>query len=535
MRSIVRLIFVFGFSILFVLLVSFSPPAVAVALALPQVEFLDLSPCHEDSSFHAACRWISGRFRAWPEGYADLVRNYLSLDSNLNARSMPKLKAFYDQLRGAGLAKIQFVYSDKGLDGDQAETTMDGKVAIIALRPGFFASHAVYGAVSEQQHVLIHELFHVFLNLTVGGETPNEPFWRDLARSLEWRSTGNANALIDMRLKKEALTRSRADRARGEWDRAVETDLGFSRSVGFPSLYGMSRLSEYVPELGSFLVHDGNMAGVLPRDVWDVIRRSPLGFLLATEPRPAAPMGEGVRMEAVQVEHQFVGMLFDQNRFVCTVFVLRHGLAITSKACLNPSWPIGGHPGVRYSFLSLEFPRVADDGPPVRVDGMQIAGLIPDSGLNDFVYITYEAKLTEGRLVLPSLKLMRDSNSYGAEISKSDLFTLGFALPAKPRHLRRLRSGICHAYARDVSPPFDRSNFNRSNFRSDCPGWTGSAGLPILSMGEREGQFIVWGIVSEQPNLNENGVKTPNYRVDSWGRFVNVGFSPTYLMQDLQI
>lgn len=492
----------------------------AQAAFVPPVEFLDLSPCREDSFYHPACRWISGQFRSWPEEQSTAVRKFLNPGVELNPTQKQKLESLYIQLRESGLEKIQFVYLNDGAGGDQAETTMNGKVGIIALRPAFFTSEATYGSVSEQRHALIHELFHVYINLTVGSETPDAPFWRDLAHSLEWRNTRGANSLIDPKLKKEAFSRSRTFRQKGEWQQSVEEDIRFARSLGFPSIYGMSRLSEYVPELGAFLIHDATMAGVLPRPVWDVIRRSPLGFLLANEPRPSWLATANARVEAEEVQDQFVGLLFDQNKFICTVFILHHGLVVTSKSCINPAWPTGSHPGVRYSFLSLEFPKVSDAGPPIRVDGMQVTGIIPDSGPSDFAFISYDGKLTEQRMMLPDLKLVREQKEFKS-VAQEKLFTLGFAIPDKPQRLLRLKSGTCH-----VIEPLSQLESNASLIKSDCPGWTGSTGLPVLSAGELPGQFNLWGIVPRQPDM-------PAYKQDNWGRFTEVGFSPAYLVRDL--
>lgn len=517
MRSVVSLYFFLFFSLI---------SAPLWASEMPEVEFLDLSRCHADDGFHPACRWISGRFQAWPDFRADQVRSYLKIGPNLDREQSRKLLDFYAQLHGLGLEKIQFVYSDNGTGGDQAETTMNGRVGIITLRPAFFASRAYYGSVSEQQHALIHELFHVLIHLTVGAERPDELFWRDLAHSLEWRNTRGANPLIDPRLEKDAYTRSRDYRAKGQWGQAVDADLAFARAVGFPSLYGMSRLSEYVPELGSFLVHDKTMAGALPRPVWDVIRRSPLAFLLAAEPRPSSLNDTGVRGETARNDHQFVGLLYDQNKFVCTIFVLRHGLVVTAKSCLNPAWPVGGHPGVRYSFLTLEFPGVDGEGSSIRVDGMQITGVFPDTGRNDFAYLTYDPQLTESRLLVPELKLVREARKYD-RTSGANLFTVGFAIPAKPQRLLRLKSADCHFYGQ-TSGPGERGPV----IKSDCPGWTGSAGQPVLSEGERPGQYNVWGVMSLLPSaesLSDRG----RVKQDGWGRFAEIDFSPVCLADHL--
>ena len=478
------------------------------------LEFLNLTKCNSDPTFHVACRWISGQFQDWMPEDMRIVKQSLDLHQNLSTEQQLRGENFFRVLQSLGLKKIQFVYVIGG--ADQAETSMDSGTAIIALRPPFFQSHGMYDRVTEQQHALLHELFHVYLHFS-SGDYNSDPFQRALAEALEWHYPNGMNSLVRTAAHSTEVAKYKKLRAAGSVQQAIATDLRFSRAVGFPSFYSMIKISEYLPELGSFLIHDSEMQSALPNTVINVLKRTPLKLLL-DERLPAAPAPQAMRFFENTIQYEFVGKLFDQDDFRCTIFILKHGVAATAKHCIDRSWPINNSGNTQYSFLSMEFPKAS--GGRIRVDGMSITGVYKDSGPNDLAYFIYDAKATDGKIQVPILHFMREAHAYTK--TTEALFTVGFALPTKIQNLRRLQSRACafNGEAREMSDP----RYQGLLYGATCPGSWGASGSPIFSAGAESGSLNLWGVLTHTFTTNLSGQHS-----DEWGPYTDINFSPTYL------
>lgn len=427
-----------------------------------------------------------------------------------------KFERVLDLLRQHGLQKIIFV---KNSGGEVASTARAGDTAVIELADAFFNSKLKYGKVSQQTHVLIHELIHVYVHFTVGNSYYESPFWMNLKSALEWNYPASLNSLVSAKERGWNVKRRNELESVGQYGRAVVADLDYARQLGFPSLYSMSEMKEYVCELVAFLAHDPKMAPALPPTVTNWLLQTEFAFLLDSQ-KPAPETGKmAARRADVEGQFDFVGLLYIEDRPTCTVTILRHGFIRMARHCLDAKWFVDEKSETKITFISVAF--FPSKGRELRIEGsaMFVAG---DAGENDLAYIRYPAELTSGAITLPTFELMTDPATPAA----GALFTVGYPVPEKVQRLQRMVSAPCKVDGKSGTVPGYRGHL----VGTTCPAWFGASGSLILSAGDKPNHFKVWGVLSHTFSVDANAKPLASaIKKDAWGVYTDSNFSPLSL------
>lgn len=457
-----------------------------------EFEFVDLAKCADDYYFHKLCGNFSGKFADWdPESRAAVEKTIARLPRGpLDALG----KLHPNPPRKILLARMQ-----SGLE--QAGTINANGTAAIALHPQFFLAESTVAGVPEKLHTLTHELLHI-----IGAPLEFTDFWTELALALEWRFLKGPNPIPRGPEMSEVIKRMNALYRSGtpaERQEAANLDRAFARPRGFPSVYSSVSMTEYFAELGAFLIFDPSLADDLPAAVPALLRKYGLGVLVPPtwKPSPGPSDQPRLRGPAPVTGAALAGMLLLEQRPICSGFVLRHGLIVTAKSCLETYVKrTSDQPETaKHPYFGFEFRD--ENGTQVYLSGFAL-DLSLDPGDADLAYVAYDAAQTATRFKLPKIRAATGEDL--AQIGSRELFTLSFPLPFKPYRLRPLWSGACAS-----------SGITKAGLlRTDCAIGPGSAGGALIS---KEGDgLILWGVLREPD--------AATLARDDWGKAAPISF-----------
>lgn len=480
----------------------------------PTVEFLNTANCNLNMDSNPACKLFSGNFKDWDKASQATVQTALD--------QMPsgKLDRVIDVLRKGGLKKICYVLKSDGKT--MAGTAVEGDTAYIEIDNDFFATQLSYpGGVSERTHALIHELIHVYIHYYVGNNLFSAPFWDGLKTGLEWNYPEGVNGLVDEKAYDNHWTIRNRLRAQGKNAEAVAEDLDYARSLGFPSLYGMSQMEEYFAELASFLIHDPAMQSVLPPTAVNWFLKSDLAFLFDSQtPLPVLTQFADRHVD-VDGQFDYVGMLFFNDAPICTVTILKHGVLMLARHCIDPSWTAGATANTKYTFLNVQF-RPAK-GEPVLIDGLDITQIQGDTGTDDLAFIRYVADDTKS-IQLPIFDLVKDKNAP----PPAAIFTVGYPMPDKVQHLERMVTNPCRLDGKTG----ELTGYQGELVGTTCPAWFGSSGSLIFAASTQSGHVQVLGALSHTFDVDANGQPLASaIKTDAYGSYTDSNYSPMWLAE----
>lgn len=165
--------------------------------------------------------------------------------------------------------------------GFEAGSVNDNGQLVIFLSPQIVESEVHYSSVSQLKHVLIHELFHFYVTHFMGSDFFQGPLWQELAQLLNWslptksHPTSTSSEFAEARRKKGELIKA------GQVDEAFALDRKLARSAGFPSLYAMTHLQEYLTEVLTFLSYETGFRDTLSDSLWQFLIKNKLAGLNA--------------------------------------------------------------------------------------------------------------------------------------------------------------------------------------------------------------------------------------------------------------
>lgn len=478
---------------------------------LPQIEFLDTAECNSDQRAIPACReFTEGGFADWDR------QSIATVNAAVDKMPAQKLGRILDLIHQRGVNKIGFIKKTDGLE--VAATAVRDGVAYIVVNKEFFSSRLNIGDTSEQTHALIHELIHVYIYYYIGNVYYSSEFWTGLMSALEWSYPKGLNSLVDAKERAQHVKERNRLRDSGQFELAIAEDLGYARSRGFPSLYSMTQISEYLCELVAYLIHDPTTERALPATVTNWLGKSDLAFLLDSQISndEFAQMSE--RRPDVEGKFDFVGIFYVLDRPTCTVTILQHGFLRLARHCLESSWFSDFAKQTKHSFLSVAF--YPAKGGVVRIEGSSMT-IMGDPGDDDLAYVRYPAELTSQAISLPVFELVTDPNTplQGA------LFTVGYPMPEKAQRLQRMISGPCHFDGRKGELP----GYLGLLVGTTCPAWYGSSGSLIFAE-ITPGHLQVWGAISHTFSSDKEGKPLPSaIKRDAWGKYTDSNFSPLWL------
>ncbi|MFA6029135.1 MAG: hypothetical protein WC969_04690 [Elusimicrobiota bacterium] len=259
-------------------------PFLALALAAPasaardtaagvQAAFTDLTACSGNPDAHPFCKLKNESYAPWDEASRTLVLRALSPIGEAPG-SVVLEGAFAEH----GIKGVHFIRMASG--EDTAASIIFEDQVLVYLYPPFFAEKVVYGSWSQQSHVLAHEFFHDYARLHATQGVFSSPFYSTLTEALAWGYPKKRHQAVPREEYLAKLKLRNALVAEGKYADSVEVDLGYARSLGFPSLYSMTEVEEYFAELSAFLLHDSALPAQLPPAVTTWLRANDLAPLL---------------------------------------------------------------------------------------------------------------------------------------------------------------------------------------------------------------------------------------------------------------
>jgi hypothetical protein len=232
---------------------------------------------------------------------------------------------------------------------------------------------------------------------------------------------------------------------------------------------------------------------------------------------------EGVR-EMDDDRYPWIGSLSLLGYEICSVWIVRHGLAITAKHCIQGIFGMNDTSASDYfrPFFEVHF-GPTDDRVHIKLNKIAF-----DSGDNDIAFLFYSSRYTENLIGLKA-------KVYLGEIKKNmPLITGGFPIVdgfPKPWRNRVVAHG-CHAtgFSSTAKNPRYHGIFQDTS----CPTWDGDSGGVVFQVAA-DGSVFLFGVITDTFDLLSDGLTAdPDFiRKDQFGSYNSTMFSPLSESKDL--
>lgn len=221
-------------------------------------------------------------------------------------------------------------------------------------------------------------------------------------------------------------------------------------------------------------------------------------------------------------DYPWVGQLSRFGQPSCSVWILRHGVAVTARHCFTHQNMDEAEANAEINYFRLRF---GTSNKPVIVGGSQIRKIQFDSGSNDIVFFLYDAKATQtiplkSHVVLDPLPADTKVNLLGYPNAGS----------------KRVISENCRTTGyRGSFPPHEQDSGYEGVFEdTTCAGWFGVSGGVFFGI-DTNGDILLYGVVTHTFDILADGSLDPEFiKQDQFGNYSTTMFSPLKDSRDLQ-
>jgi hypothetical protein len=401
-----------------------------------------------------------------------------------------------------------------------------------------------YHFSSEKTHTITHELMHFYINIKYRRDYFLGEFWIKLVKATDWSSARDAHYLTRTDTISQAFKRKHDLIQLGKKSEALNIDIAVARGYGFPSLYSMTKIEEFVAELYTYLIYDPHLSDELSQSIYDFVKTTEFGNLLKSRLPVSHPPTESVR--TITKSYEFVGRMFLESQPTCTVFLIAHGKAVTAKHCFKQIFKNSASlPQMKNSFSPLfKETRISDETKithpayislefysqkfpdPILITGLQIESFYADSGQNDWAYIDYDPKVTEGLLKIPKIEL----STLKETKADDSIYSVGYFLPQKVQTQNRF---ISRGVTTGLTGSLEKILPEYEGILQDStlPGWYLASGSPIFrgqpdQNDDQNSPIELLGILSHTFEVLEDGsLDNTLLKKDFWGNWTKANFS----------